>query len=75
MIRLSIKNFKFKNGYKLIPYYILIKIMARVNNQAYRVHLPEKYYRIYNVVPVLFLKLWIAFYNLKKAPFLNLKDD
>ena len=30
--------------------------MARVNNQVYKVYLPEKYYYIYNVVPVLFLK-------------------
>ena len=30
--------------------------MARINNQVYKVRLPEKYYRIYNVVPILFLK-------------------
>ena len=57
MVRLSTKNFKFKNGHKLAPYYIPIKITAKVNNQAYRVRLPEKYYRIHNVVPVSFLEL------------------
>ena len=49
--------------------------MARVNNQAYRVRLPEKYYRIYNVVLILFLKPWTVPYDLKKTPFPNLKDD
>ena len=56
MIRLSTKNFKFKNGRKLISYYMPIKIIAKNNNQAYKVRLPEKYYRIYNVVPILLLK-------------------
>ena len=41
----------------------------------YKVHLPEKYYRIYNVVLVLLLKLWTASYDLKKTPLLDLKDD
>ena len=30
--------------------------MAKVNNQVYKIRLPEKYYHIHNVVPVLFLK-------------------
>ena len=75
MVRLFIKNFKFKNGCKLVPYYILIKIMARVGSQAYRVRLPEKYYRIHNVVPVLFLKPWTAPHDLEKAPLPDLEDD
>ena len=75
MVRLFTKNFRFKNGRKLVPCYILIKIMAKVGNQAYKVRLPEKYYRIYNVVLVLFLKLWTAPHDLKKTPLLNLKDD
>ena len=41
----------------------------------YRVRLPEKYYGIYNVVPVLFLKPWTAFYDLEKTSFLNLKNN
>ena len=49
--------------------------MARVGNQAYKVRLPEKYYRIYNVVPVLFLKPWTVPHNLGKAPFPDLKDN
>ena len=49
--------------------------MARINNKAYKVHLPEKYYRIYNIVQVLFLKPWTALYDLKKTPFPNLKDN
>ena len=49
--------------------------MARVNNQVYKVRLPEKYYRIHNVVLISFLELWIAPYDLKKAPLPNLKDD
>ena len=49
--------------------------MAKISNQAYRVRLPEKYYRIYNVIPVLLLEPWTAPYDLKKAPLLNLKDD
>ena len=57
MVRLFIKNFRFKNGYKLAPYYILIKIMAKINNQAYKVRLPKKYYCIYNMVLILLLKL------------------
>ena len=56
MVKLSIKNFRFKNGYKLVPCYIFIKIMAKVNNQVYKVRLLEKYYRIYNVVLIPFLK-------------------
>ena len=32
MVKLSIKNFKFKNDRKLAPYYILIEITARINN-------------------------------------------
>ena len=75
MVRLFTKNFRFKNGRKLIPCYIPIKITARISNQAYKVRLPEKYYRIYNVVPVLLLKPWTAFYDLKKAPLLDLKDN
>ena len=75
MVRLFIKNFKFKNGRKLAPYYIPIKIIARVNKQAYKVHLPEKYYRIHNMVPVLILEPWTTPYNLKKTPFPDLKND
>ena len=30
--------------------------MARINNQAYKVRLPEKYHRIYNVVLISLLK-------------------
>ena len=47
MVKLSTKNFRFKNGRKLIPCYIPIKIITKINNQAYKVRLPEKYYRIY----------------------------
>ena len=75
MVRLFIKNFKFKNGRKLVLYYILIKIMAKVSNQAYKVHLPEKYYRIYNMVPVSLLKPWTASHDLRKTPLPNLKDN
>ena len=75
MVRLFIKNFKFKNGRKLIPRYILMKIMARVNNQAYKVRLPEKYYRIYNVVPILLLKPWTIPHDLEKTPLPDLKDN
>ena len=49
--------------------------MARVNNQMYKIRLPEKYYRIYNVVLILFLKPWTAPHDLKKALFPDLKDD
>ena len=41
----------------------------------YKVRFPEKYYCIYNVVPVSLLKPWTAPYDLKKAPFLDLKND
>ena len=75
MVRLSIKNFRFKNGRKLVPCYILIKIIIRISNQAYKVRLPEKYYCIYNVVLMSFLEPWITPYDLKKTPFPNLKDD
>ena len=75
MVKLFTKNFKFKNGHKLVPRYILIKITARINNQAYKVRLSEKYYRIYNVVPVLLLEPWITPHDLEKTPFLNLKND
>ena len=75
MVGLFIKNFRFKNSYKLVPYYILIKIMARVNNQAYKVYLPEKYYRIYNVVLISLLKPWTAPYDLKKTLFPDLEDN
>ena len=49
--------------------------MARINNQVYKVHLPEKYYCIHNIVPVLFLKLWTAPHDLKKALFPDLKNN
>ena len=49
--------------------------MARINNQAYRVRLLEKYYRIYNVVLVSLLKPWTASHDLKKTPLPNLKND
>ena len=49
--------------------------MARIGNQAYKVHLPEKYYHIHNVIPVSLLKPWTAPHNLKKAPFPDLKND
>ena len=75
MVRLSIKNFRFKNGYKLVPRYIFIKIMAKINNQAYKVRFPEKYYHIYNMVLILFLKPWTAPHDLKKTPLPNLKND
>ena len=75
MVRLSTKNFRFKNGHKLIPRYILIKIMAKINNQAYKVRLLEKYYHIYNMVPMSFLEPWTVPHDLKKTPLLNLKDN
>ena len=75
MIRLFTKNFRFKNGRKLVPRYILIKIMAKVNNQVYKIRLPEKYYRIHNVILILFLKLWTTPYDLKKTPLPDLKDN
>ena len=75
MVRLFTKNFRFKNGHKLTPYYILIKITAKINNQAYKVRLPEKYYRIYNVIPVSLLKPWTAPHDLKKTPLPDLKDN
>ena len=49
--------------------------MARVSNQVYKVRFPEKYYCIYNVVPVLLLELWTTLYDLEKAPLPNLKDN
>ena len=49
--------------------------MTKVNNQVYKVRLSEKYYRIYNVVLVSLLEPWMAPYDLKKAPLLDLKDD
>ena len=75
MVRLSIKNFKFKNGRKLVPYYIFVKIIARICNQVYKVYLSEKYYRIYNVVPVLFLEPWTVPHDLKKTPFPDLENN
>ena len=41
----------------------------------YKIRLPEKYYRIYNMVLVLFLKPWTAPHDLEKTPFLNLKNN
>ena len=75
MVRLSIKNFRFKNGRKLALYYIPIKIMAKVGNQAYKVRLPEKYHRIHNMVLMLFLKPWTVPYDLGKTPLLDLEND
>ena len=49
--------------------------MARIGNQVYKVRLPEKYYCIYNVVPVLLLKPWTVPHDLEKTPFPDLKDD
>ena len=74
MVKLSTKNFKFKTDRKLVPY-IPIKIITRINNSVYKVRLPEKYYCIYNMVPVLFLEPWTAPHDLEKTPLLNLKND
>ena len=30
--------------------------MIKINNQVYKVYLPEKYYHIHNIIPVLLLK-------------------
>ena len=49
--------------------------MARISNQVYKVRLPEKYYRIYNVVPVSFLEPWMVSHDLEKTPFPDLKND
>ena len=49
--------------------------MTRVSNQAYRVRLPEKYYRIYNIVPISLLEPWTAPHDLEKTPFPDLKND
>ena len=49
--------------------------MARIGNQVYKVRLLEKYYCIYNMVLILFLKPWTAPHDLEKALFLNLKDN
>ena len=49
--------------------------MVRIGSQAYRVCFLEKYYCIYNVVLVSFLKLWTASHDLEKALFPDLKDD
>ena len=49
--------------------------MVKVSNQVYKVRLPEKYYRIYNMVPVSLLELWTAPHDLEKASLLNLKND
>ena len=75
MIGLFTKNFRFKIGRKLIPRYIPIKITAKISNLAYKVHLPEKYYRIYIIIPVSFLKPWTAPHDLEKAPLPDLKND
>ena len=32
VVGLSIKNFRFKNGRKFMPYYILMKIMVKIGN-------------------------------------------
>ena len=75
MVGLFTKNFRFKNGRKLAPRYIPVKITARVGNQAYRVRLPEKYHRIHNMVPISLLKPWTAPHDLEKTPLPDLKDD
>ena len=75
MVKLSTKNFRFKTGRKLVPRYILIKIITKVNNQVYKVRLPEKYYRIYNVVLVSLLEPWTAPHDLEKTPLPDLKNN
>ena len=58
-----------------MPHYIPIKIIARIGNKANKVHLPEKYYRIHNVVPISLLKPWTAPHDLEKTPFLDLENN
>ena len=48
--------------------------MAIVNNQAYKVRFPEKYYRIHHIVPVSFLKPWTAPHDLEKTLLLDSKN-
>jgi Chromo (CHRromatin Organisation MOdifier) domain/Integrase zinc binding domain len=59
IVGLSTKNFRFKDGHKLAPTYIRVRILERVGKQAYKVALPTKYAKIHNVFPVAMIEPWI----------------
>ena len=73
IVGLSTQNFKFKTNRKFAPRFIPVKIIKRIGNQAYRVDLPSKYSRIYNVFPVSLLEPWTATRGLISLP--ELEDD
>lgn len=58
IVGLSTKNFRFKNGRKLVPTFIPVKVTERIGTQAYRIELPAQYSRLHDVFPVSLLEKW-----------------
>ena len=55
-IKLSTKNLKFKSRKLALRQVRPFCILKRISGQAYRIVLPNKYIRLYNVFPVQLLK-------------------
>lgn len=75
VVGLSTKNFRFKNGRKLAPTFIPVRIKERIGRQAYRVQLPRKYDRLHDVFPVSLLEKWGVTGEQKVLPLPDLVDN
>lgn len=77
IVGLSTAHFKFKQGKKLSPTYIRVKVLEKVGPLAYRIELPKKYGRVHDVFPVSSLEPWrdrVAEQN-KALPLPELDDE
>jgi hypothetical protein len=73
-VGLSTKNFRFKEGKKLAPRFIPVKVTERIGSQAYKVQLPVKYSRLHDVFPVSLLEKWYSGQDQKVLPLPELVD-
>ena len=75
IVGLSTKNFRFKNGRKLVPTFIPVKVTERIGTQAYRIELPAQYSRLHDVFPVSLLEKWRVAKGQKVLPLPELVDN
>jgi transposase InsO family protein len=73
-VGLSTMNFRFKEGRKLAPRFIPVKVTERIGSQAYKVQLPVKYSRLHDVFPVSLLEKWYSGQDQKVLPLPELVD-
>ena len=75
IVGLSTKNFRFKNGRKLAPTFIPVKVTERIGTQAYRIELPAQYSRLHDVFSVSLLEKWRVAKGQKVLPLPELIDN